>query len=515
MRNIRRRAERVRIILGVLLALLFWASDGVAGTDGPVWRPLVAAFHVHSNASAEGKALDMLAVEAKASGIDAIIFSDNFLLRYEHGLFPLRGVIRWTVELPSVMSAGVDRYLAEIREAGLRHPEVLLIPGVEVVPHYYWTGSIFSKDLTMHDAQKNVLVLGLSRADDYGRLPAAGNHASYEYGWNTVVLLWPVLLVLPAIWLINRRVDRRRGVGWTFMVVRARRPAPGVLLLTLAVLLLVNNYPFGTPLYDTYSDENGLRPYQGLIEYVRQRGGVAVWSMPEARDFSRHDYGPLGVVTVKTDPYPEALLKTSGYAGFGAVYEDTVTVTDPGGVWDAALMGYLEGRRGNPPWGVGEVAYHRTDSAGKRLDNVETVLWVKERSPAALLDALAKGRMYALERRKDYGLVLNEFSLTSEETGQSLISGETLEAPANAPFRVRVVVSSSDGQRRPVLVQVIRSGLVLSSTTETTPFSVQLRDVVPPGTGSYFRLLIGSGAYRIVSNPIFVRSRVGLTGALP
>jgi len=511
----RRQAERVRVTLGVLLALLLWASGGAAGTDGPPWRQVVTAFHVHSNVSESGEALDQLAVEAKTSGIDAIIFSDNLLLRYEYGLFPLRGVIRRTVDLPSVLTIGVDRYLAEIRAAGLRHPHVMLIPGVEVVPHYYWTGSIFSKDLTMHDAQKNVLVLGLPRADDYGRMPAAGNHASYEYGWNTVVLLWPLVLVPPAIWLTNRRVERRLGSGWTFMILRERRPAPGVALLALAALLLFNNYPFGTPFYDTYSDENGLRPYQGLIDYVRQRGGISIWSLPEAKDFSQHDFGHLGVVTVKTDPYPEALLKTSGYIGFGAIYEDTGTVTDPGGVWDATLMAYLEGRRVNPPWGVGEVAYHRADSVGKRLDNVETVVWVKERTPAALLDAIAKGRMYALERRKDYGLALKEFSLTSEESGRPAISGETLEAPANAPFRVRVEVASTDGQRRPVLVQVIRSGLVMSSTTETTPFSVQLRDVVPQGVGGYFRLMIGSGAYRIVSNPIFVRSRVSQAGAMP
>ncbi|MDO8546282.1 MAG: hypothetical protein Q7R68_02885, partial [Nitrospirales bacterium] len=273
MRSIRRPTEQVEAAMVVLLALLLWAPDGTAGTDGPVWSPVVTAFHVHSKVSESGETFDQLAVEAKASGIDAIIFSDNFLLHYEYGLFPLRGVIRRTVDLPSLLTIGVDRYLAEMREAGLRHPDVMLIPGVEVVPHYYWTGSIFSKDLTMHDAQKNVLVLGLPRADDYDRMPAAGNHASYEYGWNTVVLLWPILLVPPAIWLINRRVERRLGTGWTFMVVRERRPLPGVALLALVVLLLINNYPFGTPLYDTYSDENGLRPHQGLIDYVQKRGG--------------------------------------------------------------------------------------------------------------------------------------------------------------------------------------------------------------------------------------------------
>ena len=74
------------------------------------------------------------------------------------------------------------------------------------------------------------------------------------------------------------------------MVVRERRSAPGVALLALAALLLVNNYPFGTPLYDIYSDENGLRPYQSLIDYVRQRGGISIWSLPEARDFNKYDY---------------------------------------------------------------------------------------------------------------------------------------------------------------------------------------------------------------------------------
>jgi hypothetical protein len=509
------RSDAAGIGLCLLLVTLSSAGDAWSAASSQDWRPVTAAVHVHSSISTGDDSLDTLVVKAQASGIEAIFLTDNYLLRYEYGLFPLRGLLRRIVELPSVMRTGVGRFLSDVREANRRHPDVLLIPGVEVVPLYYWTGSVFSRNLTMHDAQKNLLVLGLTAEDEYLRLPGAGNRAAYEYGWNTVVLLWPVLLVPPAIWLINRRVDRRMGAGWTFMVVCERRPAPGVALLTLAVLLLVNNYPFGTSPYDTYSDENGLRPHQGLIDYVRQRGGISIWSLPEARDFNKYDYGRLGVVTVKTDPYPEALLQTSGFTGFGAVYQDQSTITEPGGIGDALLLDYARGRRAQPPWGVGEIAYHVTGEAGIELYQVETVLWVKEKTPAALLDALAKGRMYALERRKDYGLVLNEFSVTSEETGQSVISGETLEAPANAPFRVRVEVSSTDGQRRPVLAQVIRSGLVLSSTTETTPFSVQLRDVVPQGTGGYFRLLIGSADHRIVSNPIFVRSRASLTGALP
>jgi len=492
--------------LGLLWLLACGASSVSAETGGPTWRQVVTAVHVHSHVSAEGETFDRLAAEAQASGIDAILFSDNFLLRYEYGLLPLRGVIRWTVEWPSVLTVGVARYLSDLREAGLRHPDVLLIPGVEVVPHYYWTGSLFNQDLTMHDAQKNILVWGLPQAEDYDGIPAVGNDAAYDYGWQTVVLLWPILLVPPAIWLITRRVQRRIGVGWAAMVLRERRPAPGIALLALALLLLVHNYPFGTPRYDSYRDDNALRPHQDVMNYVGQKGGISIWSMPEARDFSRHDYGRLGRVTIKTDPYPDALLNTSGYTGFGALYEDTIRVTDPGGVWDAALLASLERRRGHPPWGVGEVAYHRADHAGKRLGNIATVFWVKEKTQAAILDAMAKGRMYAREQGRDYGLALEEFSVTSDETGQSAMSGETITASEKSAILVQVTVSATDGQRRPVPVAVIRSGLVLSATTETTPFRIQVRDVVPSGAGGYVRLLIGAAAHRIVSNPIFVRA---------
>jgi hypothetical protein len=504
------RADRLPFGCAVLLATWVWSAAGAAQEPAQAWRQVPAAFHVHSTFSTGSDSFASLAAEAKASGIEAIFLTDNYLLRYEYGLFPFRGLIRRTRELPSVLQVGVDHFLAGVREAGLRHPEVTFIPGVEVVPHYYWTGSVFTKDLTMHDSQKNVLVLGLPTADDYTRLPAAGNRAAYQYGWMALVQLSPALLVPPAIWLLARRVDRRVRVGWTFIVVRSRRLAPGVALLLLAGLLLVNNYPFGLPLYDIYQDGHGLRPHQQLIDFVRERGGITVWSMPEARDFHRFDYGRLGIVTVRTDPYPDALVSTSGYTGFGAVYQDTTTVVNPAGVWDAALREYASGRRARPPWGFGEIAYHTAGSAGIHLYQVQTVLWVRERTPAALLDAVAKGRMYASQRTKEYGLVLNDFSLTSTGTGRTAMSGETLQADGSGAIRLRIAVAATDGTAKPVPVQVIRGGSVLTTLNETTPFSVTLDDRGPAaGETTYYRLLVGSRNPRIVTNPIFVRGPVG------
>jgi hypothetical protein len=500
------RPKPLRLGGCVLLAGLLWIGVAETGEPGQAWQQVTTVFHVHSNWSTGSDSLESLVAKARSNGIEALILTDNFLLRYEYGLFPLRGLIRRTTTLPSVMSSGVDRYLEAIREVNRRHPGVLLIPGLEVVPHYYWTGSPFSKDLTMHDSQKNILVVGLPSETDYKRLPVTGNYASYEYGWPTVLWLSPALLVAPAMWLLNRRVERKVRVGWTFMIVRTRLVVPGVVLLILASLLLFNNYPFARPPFDVYQDGNGLQPHQRLIQYVRERGGLTVWSLPEVRDFNRYGFGRLGVVTVKTDPYPDALLQTIDYTAFGALYEDTITMTDVGGVWDVVLGEYTSGRRSSPIWGIGEAVYHRSGYAGKELFHVETILWVRERTPSALLDAMAKGRMYTLQRSKEYGLMLNEFTLISEATGEPAVSGQTLRAPASSPVLVRFAVSSGDGHSRQTPVLVIRSGRLMKTGTETVPFTVTLQDAAPAaGEMSYYRLMIGKDAHRIVSNPIFIR----------
>jgi hypothetical protein len=470
---------------------------------------VTAVVHVHSALSTGLDTLDSLAAEAEKFGIDAVLLTDNFLLRFEYGLFPMRGLIRRTVEFPSVKRNGIARFLSEVQEANLRHPRVLLIPGVEVTPRYYWTGSVLGKNLTMHDAQKNILVLGLKFEEDYLRLPVAGNHEAYEYGWRTVLGLSPVLLVPPGIWLINHRVDRKVRVGWTVVVVRSRHVASGVVLLIVSGALLVNNYPFAVPRYDQYREGDEIRPHQDLIDYVRERGGMTIWSMPEVKDFHQFDYGRLGVVTVKTDPYTQVLLQTSGYTGFGAVHLDANTIGDPGGAWDVVLQEYARGRRrGTPPWGIGELAYHGVDATKKYLYHVQTVLWVRERTPPALLEAMASGRMYARQRTMEYGLVLADFSVASGRSAARVVSGQTLRVPGSDSIQVRVSVDATDGRTHPLSMQLIRDGQVIARRMGATPFEWDFDDHAPaPGDGTYYRLLIDGGAHRIVANPIFVQGQ--------
>ncbi|TAJ26469.1 MAG: hypothetical protein EPO64_06410, partial [Nitrospirae bacterium] len=204
----------------VVMGAAVWGLAGQAQAIGaseaePEFRPLVAAFHVHSTVSTGTLSLDELAERAERLGIDAVVLTDNFVLRYEYGLFPLRGSLRRTFSLPSVLDYGLERYFADVAAAQARHPKVLLVPGVEVVPHYFWTGSLVDRNLTMHNSQKNMLVFGLSRPEDYAALPVNGNQASYHYGWNSLWNLAPAVLFIPAVWLWRRRTVRTVRVGVT------------------------------------------------------------------------------------------------------------------------------------------------------------------------------------------------------------------------------------------------------------------------------------------------------------
>ena len=129
-----------------------------------------------------------------------------------------------------------------------------------------------------------------------------------------------------------------------------------------------------TPVYSSHDEHVGYRPYQALIDRAVERGALVFWSMTEARDFSRHSFGPLGTIMIKTEPHPEALVLTRGYTGFGGLYQDARRVIAPGGVWDQLLGSRSVDDHDIFPSLIGEVAFHGTMDAGKDLDRVYTVI---------------------------------------------------------------------------------------------------------------------------------------------
>ncbi len=504
-----------------LSGLAAYAQDFNPRSPGPTrhpsslthheYQPLAAAFHVHSTISTGDLTLDELAAQAERAGLDAVVLTENFVLRYEYGLPPLRGVLKGTVSLPSVLEYGLERFLADVAAAQARHPRVLFVPGVEVMPHYFWTGSLLDGTLTMHNAQKNVLVLGLARAAEYRALPANGNPGSYRDGWEAAATLVPALLFAPAAWLWFRRPDRTVLGGRPLSRQATRHRGAALLLAALGGFLLWNAWPPGTPRFSAYDDRLGERPYQALIDEVTARGGVTVWSMPEARDFHVVSYGPLGPVTIKTDPYPEALIETSGYTAFGGIYQDTRTVTDPGGLWDQILGLYVNGRRAPPPFAVGELAFHGLNRDTRELDQVLTVLWVRERSVAGLLEALHAGRLYAVgQYRRGLGLRLDRFQVACDGGIRWAESGEWLSPQGARDLSVHVAVSATDGGAHPIRVTLVRSGQVLAQVDGLTPFDQTFTDGAPTsGQGRFYRVFVETEGAELLSNPVFVGGSQG------
>ncbi|HEV8306516.1 MAG TPA: hypothetical protein VGW35_02515 [Methylomirabilota bacterium] len=461
-----------------------------------------AAFHVHTSSFSTGElSLEELIREAQRKRIGALILTENLLLRFEYGLFPLRGVVRRVVERPSLAQTGVEAYLRALDAAQARFPDVILVPGVEVVPYYYWTGSLFTRDLTMWEGQKNLLIVGLSRPEDYERLPVIGSSRSSAPGVEGFLkLALGLVAMIGGVGLLRRR--RERAVRLTHFTVRVQKRyrAPGWMALAVGGLLAAD--AVASPALNPYRGNLGVAPYQAVIDAAESRGGMAFWSFPEARDLSQESVGRLGTVTIRTDPYPDALLQSHGYTGFGAIYPDTTTVTEPGRQWDRLLGEYARGRRSRPAWGIGELGYH---GPPKPLDEALTILWVPERSRPAVLRSLRDGRFYAVRPRSDFQLRLDDLSIGQEgSTGWAPMGGE-LAATGPERILVRLRLSASDGRAVPVSARLIRDGRVVAEVQGTTPFEAVVPGEPPaPGAREFVRLE-ATQPHWLLSNPVFVR----------
>src|SRR5205807_4385214 len=86
-------ASGIACAAGFLLLGLNSQASQTVERDGGL-RPLVAALHVHSTISTGSLNLDQLAERAERLGLDAVVLSENLVLRYEYGAFPLRGVLK-------------------------------------------------------------------------------------------------------------------------------------------------------------------------------------------------------------------------------------------------------------------------------------------------------------------------------------------------------------------------------------------------------------------------------------
>jgi hypothetical protein len=463
-------------ILSLIFAA-FFLSPAITSAD---YIQIPAVMDTRTTFSDGDYTVEELVLKARQKGINALFINDHDLMVMEYGITPLRGLLKKRVERNSILKQGADGFLQAVKDAGEKYPDMIVIPGTESAPFYYWTGNVWS-GLTAHDPEKRILTIGLEKPEDYRGMPVIHNSPRKRINVLEIILFGGALAI--SVMLL-----RWRGV---YRIA-------GAAVMTACGIFIINSALSENNLFDPYHGKRGIEPYQRLIDYVRQRGGMTFWNYPETRSGVRQ----IGPVRVSTQPYPDALIESKRYTGFASLYGDRISITDPGGVWDIALMEFCRGFRENPPWGIATSDFHREGESGTNLGDFQTVFLVREKTKQEVLSALKNGKCYAVQGRYPKLPRLDEFSATSAE-GDKAYTGDDVKIKGIP--RIRVAVSGAGATGEQVTIRLIRSGRVVRAVQGTLPLAIDFEDAeVRPGEMIYYRMDM-QGFGNIVSNPIFLR----------
>lgn len=457
------------------------------------------ALHIDTKAGGGRYTVEEIARFVEGEGIDGAVIADHDNARITYGLFPLRHLLRRTLAFPSIEEYGALTYLADIEDASRRHPRLILIPGAEAVPFYYWEGNPLRGDLVLREWQRHMLVIGLDEPKEYENLPALHRGFGGKPRLEFFLPLAGVGMAAVGVYMTRKKIKRRfRFDRLTYTMVSRWPRLPGLLILAVSFLLFVEAYPFRSSRLDQYHGDPGATPYQALIDHADSLGALTFWAHPEASV-----KGEYGGVAYETSPYAHLLLETRGYDGFAIFWSGDREAGGIGGAWDTALLEYTRGGRERPVWAVGELDWEG-ENGRAQLGETLTLCFPEERSVEGVLSAMRAGRMISV--RNDLGRSLSAIDFFMDvEAGDTARMGEELLAvtPPRIVFRM-----SGEGDRvLPQEVCLIRNGslVVASGMSPGGEWIYQETGVPGPGELWYYRIVVGKGFPVIATNPVFVR----------
>jgi len=466
------------------------------------YRPLVAALHIHTQFSNGDFSVLELARYAHERKLDVVGFADSFLTRVRYGIGPLKKLVSRSMSREGVVDHGIASYLASVKAAQNQYPDMVLLPGLEVAPYYRWQGTI-RNDLRLLDFDRHLLVFGLNNISAIRNLPVIENETWQNTPRDWSLALAPASLVIAGIVLLFLRREKR--IKLAHFVVRERRRFTGLSVLfgLAGAAWLYDRYPFGM-LFDPYSGQHDAAAYQRVVDYVTSQNGLTFWSYPEAR---AADVTAWGIRMINAGN-PEDLWMVDRYEGFEGLYGDRITITEPGGVWDRILLEYLKRSRNSWPSVIAGIDFHFFKGGGwYDLDRGQTILWVRKKDEASVLDALRRGRSYAIfQGGYDRELTLRNYALHC--TSGVALSGETLVTSTPVTLTAAVdwnnSIESADAGRGSL--EVVRDGELVDRGEYSFPIRVSRTDSLVPGQ-HYYRVRLKYKSYEVLSNPIFCTMR--------
>ncbi|RME84850.1 MAG: hypothetical protein D6771_03965, partial [Zetaproteobacteria bacterium] len=398
---------------------------------------------------------------------EAIAFTEHDRQAIRFYLAPFRW-LGLSYELPSLATTGVEAFFEDLARARRDHPEMVLLAGVEATPGYRWVWRP-PWHWELHGAERHLIALGAERPEQVRRLPSF-TLAGVRTAKNFSIAAWAALVALLLAFAAWRR---RAWPAWLALVVAAAVAAGFVRAKAIA------------------------DPEEAFIRAARSEGLFVAWAHPGTHSGVRP--GPLGVQLI-TPPYTERVF-TKPADGFAALYGDTDTLTEPGGAWDRWMLEWARGAR-PPVWAIAAGDFHREGEAGENLGNFPMDLWVRERSPQGVMDALFHGRAVAWGLPKDRDLAVRTLFLETPD-GARLRPGDRTRSRPGA-FALSIAIRDLKG-RRPILLplQVVVDGR--AKTWKVRADGTLWREVIPLARGVHLvRVRMRVGALRMEANPMGV-----------
>jgi len=151
----------------------------LAGLRGPAsefaaYRQVAVAAHLHTRFSDGAERMSRVVEMARGAGFQAVWLTDHADTYWE---LPVLGTTVGYFH-HSLHETGFDAYLQACRRVQARYPDMILIPGFEASPYYFWSGHLLGGKLVNHQWRKHLIVAGIEDARTFRRLPMLAYNAS-------------------------------------------------------------------------------------------------------------------------------------------------------------------------------------------------------------------------------------------------------------------------------------------------------------------------------------------------